>query len=45
LDTLEKVRASIEEVARNFHLVMIAEDFPASLVLLRWVPTVLKVNR
>ena len=33
-----KVRAHIEEIGRNFHLVMISEDFSSSLVLLRWVP-------
>lgn len=34
VDTLKKVKARIEEVAANFHLVMIAEDFSSSLVLL-----------
>lgn len=34
LDTLGKVKARIQEISRNFHLVMIAEDFTSSLVLL-----------
>jgi hypothetical protein len=34
---LEKVQARIQEVAANFHLVMIAEDFSSSLVLLRYL--------